>query len=278
VSSEGSADRTPQIIPAPNGLPLLRAALFEGGPLAHGFTTRLGGDSAPPFATLNLGRAVGDRPEHVAANRRRVLEALGRDPDGHVEAAQVHGRSVAVVDAGHRGTKVAGADALVTSDPAVTLAIHVADCVPLLFWDPPRGIVGAAHAGWRGTAAGVGRAVVETMQRIFGTDPGDLRAALGPAIGPDHYEVDWPVADAFAHWPWASEVLRPGRPGHWWLDLVEANRRALVAVGVPPGQIWASGLCTVCRPDLFFSYRREATTGRMGALVGLLAPGFHLAP
>jgi hypothetical protein len=212
---------------------------------------------------------VGDDPERVAENRRRALAALGRDPGGHVEAAQVHGRTVAVAGREARGAKIGGADALVTADPGVTLAIHTADCVPLLLWDPRHAVVGAAHAGWRGTAAGVAAAVVETMQQHYGTRPADLRAALGPAIGVDHYEVDAPVAEAFARWPWAAAVLRPGRPGHWWLDLAAANRLTLIALGVPAVQIWTSGRCTSCEADEFYSYRRDGTTGRMAAMIGL---------
>ena len=269
MSSEVSVPLGHQIVTAPNGVLLLRAPALAADGVAHGFTTRQGGESPAPFATLNLGRGVGDHPDRVAANRRRALEALGGDPAGHVEAAQVHGRTVAVVGRGQGGAKIEGSDALLTAEPGVTLAIHTADCVPILLWDPRRGVVGAAHAGWRGTAAGVAAAVVEAMTRTFGTDPANLRVALGPAIGPCHYEVDAPVAEAFHSWPWADRVLRPGQPGHWWLDLAAANRLILMDVGVPAEQLWTSGLCTACEADLFFSYRRDGVTGRMGAMIAL---------
>ncbi|MDQ7851172.1 MAG: laccase domain-containing protein, partial [Armatimonadota bacterium] len=125
------------------------------------------------------------------------------------------------------------------------------------------------HAGWRGTGAGVAAAAVQAMARAFGSAAADLRVALGPAIGPCHYEVDEPVAAAFAPWRWVGEVLRPGRPGHWWLDLVRANRLMLLEAGVPGEQVWTSGLCTACRVDLCFSHRRDGVTGRMGAMIGL---------
>lgn len=252
-----------------NGVPLLRAPTLQGDEAVHGFTTRIGGVSASPFATLNLGRGVGDVPEQVEANRRRVMEGLGCAPAAQVEASQVHGREVAVVTRAERGAKIAGVDALVTADRGVVLAIHVADCVPILLWDPRRGAVGAVHAGWRGTAAGVAAAAVETMIEIFGTDPRDLRVGMGPAIGPCHYEVDAPVVAAFKSWLWAGAVLLPAGAGHWRLDLVDANRRMLTALGVPAGQMWVSGLCTACLADLFFSYRRDGVTGRMGALISL---------
>lgn len=248
-------------------VPLLRAPTLADDGVVHGFTTRLGGISTRPYATLNLGRGVGDAPALVTENRRRALASLGADPEAHVEASQVHGRLVAVVRHVDRGKKIEGADGLVTTDPDVVLAIHAADCVPLLFWDSRRGAVGAAHAGWRGTAAGVAAAAVEAMRKAFGTDPSDLRVGMGPAIGPCHYEVDGPVADAFAGRTWADRVLSPGRPGHWQLDLIEANRRILVDVGVPPEQIWSSTSCTACHRHLFFSYRGEGLTGRMGALI-----------
>jgi hypothetical protein len=237
--------------------------------MVHGFTTRLGGVSQPPYQSLNLGRGVGDAPALVAENRQRALAALGAEPEAHVEAAQVHGRTVAVVDRADRGRKVEDADGLVTADPDVVLAIHAADCVPILLWDRGRGAVGAVHAGWRGTAAGVVTAAVQRMRSAFGTNPADLRVALGPAIGACHYEVDVPVAEAFGRWPWGASVLRAGRPGHWHLDLAEANRRALADAGVPADQIWSSEYCTACHRHLFFSYRGEGLTGRMAALIRL---------
>jgi len=248
-------------------VPLLRSPLLEG--VAHGFTTRLGGVSQVPFHSLNLGRGVGDAPALVAENRRRALAALGAPLEAHVEASQVHGRTVAVVDRVDRGHKIEDADGLVTADPDVVLAIHAADCAPILLWDPHRGAVGAVHAGWRGTAAGVSAAGVEEMRSAFGTDLADLRVAIGPAIGPCHYEVDAPVAEALSVHAWAPAVLRPGRVGHWQLDLVEANRRTLAEAGVPQDQIWSTGFCTACHRHLFFSYRGEGLTGRMAGMIRL---------
>lgn len=246
-------------------IPLFQAPHLEG--VIHGFTTRLGGVSQAPFHSLNLGRGVGDAPALLAENRRRALATLGATLEAHVEAAQVHGRTVAVVDRSDRGRKIEDADGLVTADPDVVLTIHAADCAPILFWDPHRGAVGAVHAGWRGTAAGAAAAGVATMRRAFGTDPADLRVAIGPAIGPCHYEVDAPVAEALSVHPWAPAVLRPGRAVHWQLDLVEANRRTLVAAGVPADQIWTSGYCTACHRHLFFSHRGEGLTGRMAGMI-----------
>ncbi|MBI3974841.1 MAG: peptidoglycan editing factor PgeF [Armatimonadetes bacterium] len=279
MSSDAAVAPPAAAVAVTPAVPLLLAPTVEGTGVVHGFTTRLGGVSGPPYATLNLGRGVGDAPALVAENRRRALAALGAESAAHVEASQVHGGEVAVVGRADRGRKVEGADGLVSAEPDVILAIHAADCVPILLWDPRRGAVGAVHAGWRGTAAGVAAAAVATMRQAFGTEPADLRVGIGPAIGPCHYEVDTPVAEAFAAWPCASSVLRPGRPGYWHLDLVEANRRMLEEAGVPDAQIWSSGSCTACHRHLFFSYRREGLTGRMGALIGVRrAPRISLPP
>ncbi|HEU4792330.1 MAG TPA: laccase domain-containing protein, partial [Nitrolancea sp.] len=130
---------------------LLFADNLRAAGIPHAFTTRQGGSSTGPFASLNLGRGVNDDPERVATNRGAVLRALGLSPAQHVEADQVHGAVVAVVGAADAGGSIAGADGLATFDPGLALAIHAADCVPLLLADPKRHVVAALHAGWRGT-------------------------------------------------------------------------------------------------------------------------------
>jgi len=245
------------------------AGPLEALGIPHAFTTREGGASAPPFDTLNLGRGVGDLPDAVRTNRTRVLAALGRSLTEQVEASQVHGTLVAAVDASHRGRKIPGVDALITRDPAVVLAMHCADCVPVLLADPVRGAVAAVHTGWRGTAAGAAPAAVGAMVEACGSRPGDLVAAIGPAIGPCCYEVDAPVVERFAPWPWRDRVVSPSPSGRWMLDLWEANRRQLVDAGVPPGSVAVAGLCTAHHPALFFSHRRDGTTGRMAAHIAV---------
>ncbi len=245
---------------------------LEGLHVPHGFTTREGGASAPPFDTLNLGRAVGDDPEAVRANRARVLQVLGRSPADQVEASQVHGHHVAVVERADRGGTVPDADGLITRDPAVVLAMHCADCVPLLLVDPARRAVAAVHTGWRGTAAGAARAAVGAMVEAFGSRPGNLVAAIGPAIGPCCYEVDAPVVERFAPWPWRDRVVSPAPSGRWMLDLWEANRRQIVDAGVPPESVAVAGLCTAHHPALFFSHRRDGATGRMAAHIAVSEP------
>lgn len=254
---------------AGQGLLLLRADPVDRLGIAHGFTTRLGGVSRAPFESLNLGRAVGDDAEAVRQNRAHALRAVGRPPDGHVEASQVHGANAAVVDRMHRGGKLPDVDILLTRDPDVTLAIHCADCVPVLLADPVAGAIASVHTGWRGTALGAVAAAVRAMGQAFGTRPRDVVAAIGPSIGPGRYEVDAPVVERFAAYRRRDEVLTPSRPGHWWLDLWTANRLQLRDAGVLASMIWVAELCTYEHAGLFFSHRRDGRTGRMASLVSL---------
>jgi YfiH family protein len=255
-----------------NGLTLLVAVPLAATGVVHAFTTRIGGASRPPFDSLNLSRGVGDAPAAVAANRARLLDALGRAPADHVEAAQAHGAGVAPAGAADRGGTIEGADGLVAGDARLVLAVHCADCVPLLLADVRRGAVAAVHAGWRGTAAGVAGAAVRALREEHGSDPGDLIAAIGPAIGPCCYEVDAPVYERFAPWPWRDRVFAPSRPGHWRLDLWAANRLQLEAAGVPAGAVYAVGLCTADHRALFYSHRRDGRTGHMAAVIAARAP------
>lgn len=256
---------------ARDGVVVLRADAIDRLGVAHAFTTRLGGTSPPPFESLNLGRAVGDDPDNVRRNRARALGAIGRSLDGHVEASQVHGADGAMVDGRDAGTKLPSVDILLTRDHDVTLAIHCADCVPVLLVDPVLGAIGSVHTGWRGTALGAAAAAVRMMEREFGSRACDLVAAIGPSIGPRRYEVDAPVVREFDSCPWRDAVLTPARADHWWLDLWGANRRQLENTGIPPSQVWVAEMCTYEHPELFFSHRRDGRTGRLGSLISLPA-------
>jgi YfiH family protein len=252
---------------ARNGLCFLTSTALSTLGCIHAFTTRVGGASRPPFDALNLSRGVGDVPATVADNRARVLDALGSPPGDHVDASQIHGAAVAAVGAADRGRTIEAVDGLVTRDPGVMLAIHCADCVPLLLADQRRGAVAALHTGWRGTAAGAAQAAVKAFRDIFGSAPRDLIAAIGPAIGPCCYEVDAPVYDRFAPWAWRDQVFAPARPGHWRLDLWAANRHQLLAAGLAPSAITSANLCTADHRTLFYSHRRDGRTGHMAALI-----------
>jgi len=256
----------------PDALPLLPARTLEATGCARAaFTTRRGGVSSAAFAALNLSFAVGDARGAVRENRRRLAAAWGVGLASLVEAAQPHGNRIAAVGPGAAGTVVPGVDALVTDAPGIWLAVSVADCVPLLVVDPDRPAVGALHAGWRGVASGIVPALLAEMGRRFRTRPGRLRAAAGPAIGPCCYEVDEPVARAMASASWWPDAAHRTGPGRWRLDLREAVRRELVAGGVAPDAVEVLPGCTMCRPDLFFSYRRDRVTGRLAGCIRLSA-------
>jgi YfiH family protein len=224
-------------------------------------TLRSGGASSGPYGSFNLGDHVGDDPAAVAANRARLRAEL----ELAVEPCwlrQVHGTGVAQAVAGGSPPE---ADAAVTGLPGVACVVLTADCLPVLFARRDGTQVAAAHAGWRGLVAGVLEATVRALCAAGG-GPADLLAWLGPAIGPEAYEVGGEVHDALlAADPGAGVALRPGRPGHWWLDLYTAARRRLGSAGVTA--VYGGAWCTATEAEKFFSYRRDGTCGRQATLV-----------
>jgi YfiH family protein len=288
------------------GLPVLTWPAFDPLPVEAMVTTRHGGVSAGSYATLNLSFAVGDEAANVRENRRRAAAALGADPADFVFAAQVHGSRAEVVSATDqgRGTLAAGdavgpADALVTATPGTVLAILVADCVPVILYDPAAHVLACVHAGWRGTVARTAQAALTAMCSL-GTRPEDVIAGIGPSVAADSYQVGEEVAaaarDAFgdevtaaapdtsgeraagaapdASGQQAQALLRPalsGGPGQWLFDLPAANRHVLRSAGVPDGQIHVTATPTGPDPGLFFSHRAERPCGRF-ALAASLEP------
>lgn len=224
------------------------------------FTLRGGGVSRGPFASLNLGRHVGDEPASVAENRRRVRAAL----DLPVEPAyldQVHGTRIVDLE---REAGLEPADGSVARSSGHVCAIQVADCLPVLFATSTGSAVAAAHAGWRGLAAGVLEAVIARM----GGDPGQLLAWLGPAIGTRHFEVGEEVRAQFlAHDPGSASAFQANPRGRWQCDLYALAGQRLRAAGVL--SIHGGGWCTYAEPARFFSYRRDGRCGRMAALIWL---------
>lgn len=221
-------------------------------------TTRGGGVSGGPYASMNLGTHVGDAPEAVQENRARLRALLPNEP---FWLEQVHGCSVADAACG-AGTVTA--DASVAAQPGVACAVLTADCLPVLFCDRGAQVVAAAHAGWRGLAAGVLEATVARM----GVPPSEVIAWLGPAIGPQAFEVGGEVREAFvARDAAAAEAFRPGQlAGKWLADLYRLARLRLASAGV--GEVFGGGLCTYSDPR-FYSYRRASVTGRFASLVWL---------
>jgi YfiH family protein len=248
-------------------LPMLETGWSPPGGVRAAFTLRSGGASAPPWHSLNLGTHVGDDPLAVAHNRRRVAQALALPAEPRW-LSQVHG--TVVHQAGARppaGPPDAASDAAPVADAAVTreagvvLAIMVADCLPVLLAAEDGSVLGAAHAGWRGLVAGVIERTVETM----GHDPARLRGWLGPCIGPRQFEVGDEVREAFLAAGDAPDSFEATPGGRWLCDLPTLARARLARLGVT--QVAGGQWCTVADPVRFFSHRRDRQTGRMAALL-----------
>lgn len=225
-------------------------------------TTRAGGFSGASWAGLNLGDHVGDDPDSVRRNRE-LLRAAVNLPGDPAWLQQVHGTAVIAAATAHSPV----ADASWTTRRGVVCAILTADCLPVLFCNRAGTHVAAAHAGWRGLAAGVLESTVAWLA-AGGARPDALLAWLGPAIGPASYEVGSDVRDAFLRAdPAADSAFRPVRPGHWLLDLYAAARLRLRRAGVTA--IHGGELCTLADPQRFYSHRRDGVTGRQASLIWL---------
>lgn len=237
--------------------------------LVQAIFTRQGGVSPDPWRSLNVGGTVGDDRQRVIENRRRSFAAVGRPFESIYDSWQVHSATVQVVRAPRGGAPVVQADALVTDSRDVTLFMRFADCVPILLFDPVRAVVGIVHAGWLGTVRQVARAAVETMARVYGCRPTDIRAGIGPSIGPDHYPVgDDVAAQVRATFRQEAPSLLTSRDGTFHLDLWLANRLQLEKSGVESVEV--AGICTACHLQDWYSHRGEGgRTGRFGGLVAL---------
>jgi YfiH family protein len=291
-----------------NGLQILEApALAKLDWLVHGFSTRPGGASELPVdqhaakpkreRVLNLGFTDWDTRARVLDNRGKFFRTIGATKMRVFALRQLHSDIAHRADASHAKAKEAlKGDALLTRDAGVLLVVQTADCIPILLADMKQHAIAAIHSGWRGTLRRIAAKTLGRMHMEFGTQPEDVVAALGPGIGRCCYEVGSDVAREFdAKFPDAREwfdgpfdALASGEndpnwlpwltmkpPGHAppplrvHLDLLAANRAILTEAGVPPRQISISGLCTACRTDLLFSYRRERPTGRLIAAIGI---------
>ncbi|MCI8429110.1 MAG: peptidoglycan editing factor PgeF [Lachnospiraceae bacterium] len=245
----------------------------------HGFSTRLGGVSEGYLAELNLSFTRGDDPEHVRENFRRIGAAIGFEPESLVMSCQTHTTNIRLVTEADRGSgytkplEYTDVDGMITNVPGLMLATFYADCVPLFFVDPVHRAVGLSHSGWKGTAGRIGAMTVERMKEAFGTKPEHLRAAVGPSICQECYEVSEDVALVFkkefrAH---ADERLLYRKPNHkYQLNLWRANEIVLLEAGIRPEHLAMPGICTCCNPELLFSHRASGgKRGNMGAFLGL---------
>ncbi|MGH9083330.1 MAG: polyphenol oxidase family protein [Acidimicrobiales bacterium] len=258
------------------GAEVLGCPELEGLGLDLAVTTRSGGVSVGPYRSLNLGLHVGDDPLAVVENRRRAAAVLGATLDDLVLGAQVHGSAAAVVGDADRGRgarslvdAVDGADILVTDRPGPVLAVLVADCAPIVLFDPAAGVVATVHAGWRGTAAGAVPSALRAMAGL-GARPEQTVAGIGPAIPAPAYQVGPEVAAGFRRrlGQSAGGVLAGDGPGRWRCDLVSANRLLLERAGIRPENVHVAAAAT--GPDgPFFSDRAARPCGRFALLARL---------
>ncbi len=262
------------IEPEGTGVTLVTFPALEAFPeIAHAFSTRAGGVSGDIFATMNLSFGRGDADDNVRENFRRAMRAIGIPEGCVVFTKQTHKTEVLAVTAAERGIGLErpipydDIDGLVTDVPDVALTVMASDCVPVYLYDPVRRAIGLCHAGWRGTVGGIARITAEKMASEYGSRPEDIRAVVGPSIGPECFEVGEEVAEEFAKVFGESVIRRiPGARPH--VDLWEANRQAMLAGGLAEEHITVSGVCTMCHPDIFFSHR--ATGGRRGGNAAFL--------
>ncbi|MBM4311127.1 MAG: peptidoglycan editing factor PgeF [Deltaproteobacteria bacterium] len=242
--------------------------------LAHAVSVRT--DPADDGAEFDLGWSPGHDPARVRRRAASVADALGLDGGLVCGCTQVHGSSIACIDEpppddpGVPWRMCGECDALVTNLPGITLLVRVADCVPILLYDPVHRVVALVHAGWKGTLAGIAAAAVERMRTRYGCRPFDLLAGVGPSIGPCCCEVGEDVAGRFRSGFEGAGRCMMMNCRAITIDLPEANRLQLLGSGVLPGNIEVAGLCTRCRSDVFFSHRGEqGKTGRFGLFAGL---------
>jgi hypothetical protein len=284
--------------PKSGNLQVIRANSLSKIPwLIHGFSTRQGGVTQEYGGNqLNLGATKEDTQENVARNRELFLQALGAETKGKtwpsIQMRQVHSPVVHRVD-GKQPHPAAG-DGLITNTPGLLIAVKVADCLPVIAVDPSKRAIGVFHAGWRGTAQRIVEKGIGEMRRNFGSNPKDILVAIGPGIGVCCYQIGDEVIEQFrSQFAYADELveevfdshslhtkypllfLNQRAPGHGeapkapHIDLVKANKHQAMDAGVPEKNIEALELCTACRTDIFFSYRKEHVTGRMLGAVGI---------
>ena len=261
-----------------DGVRALICAPLEADGFVNGFSTRLGGVSEMPKDALSLAGFNDDAAENILENRRRFLKLFPGDW-ALAGCWQVHGADVRIVESAQeakpaeneRGDTIY-CDVIVSDAKGVLAGVKTADCVPILIGDPVTGGFAAVHAGWRGTLATAVVAGVDRLVHQYGARPQNLRVAIGASAGPCCYEVGTDVIDAFTNRFSGANLFATTRPGHAKIDLLKANREQLESAGVLPERIHIAPICTMCRTDLFFSYRKEKNlhgkVGRLMAVVG----------
>jgi len=242
--------------------------------LQAGFSTRNGGVSRPPFNSLNLAYNTEDARHNVEGNRSTLARAFELQTHQLLTVNQVHGNDILVIDQANYDLShflTLESDAIVTNQPGIMIGVLVADCYPVLLFDPQQRAVAVVHVGWRGAANGLLGKTVASLQSVFGSRPEQLLAAVGPGIAAHSYTVDRPVRDAFqagsGHW---SRIAKETDLHQWQLDLQKSCLLQLEAAGLAASQVSVVAECTCCHRELFFSYRRDqGQTGRQMGFVQL---------
>lgn len=252
--------------------------LSATGIVKHGFSTRKGGVSTGIFSSMNLNFKRGDDPDAVLENYRRMAAALNMRVEDMVLSDQTHTTNVRVITEEDRGKGIlkpqdySDVDGMITNVPGIVLVTLYADCVPLYFVDPVRKAIGLSHSGWKGTVGHIGQKTVWKMHEVYGSEPKDIVAAIGPSICQSCYEVSDDVAEAFrANFTAdeAADILLDKGNGKYQLDLWKANWYVLTDAGILPEHLSVTDLCTACHPDLLWSHRK--TNGQRGGLSAFLS-------
>ena len=252
--------------------------LSATGIVKHGFSTRKGGVSTGIFSSMNLNFKRGDDPDAVMENYRRMAAALNMRVEDMVLSDQTHTTNVRVITEEDRGKGIlkpqdySDVDGMITNVPGLVLATFYADCVPLYFVDTEHHAIGLSHSGWKGTVGHIGQKTVWKMHEVYGSEPKDIVAAIGPSICQSCYEVSDDVAEAFrANFTAdeAADILLDKGNGKYQLDLWKANWYVLTDAGILPEHLSVTDLCTACHPDLLWSHRK--TNGQRGGLSAFLS-------
>lgn len=252
--------------------------LSATGIVKHGFSTRKGGVSTGIFSSMNLNFKRGDDPDAVMENYRRIAAALDIRVEDMVLSDQTHTTNVRVITEEDRGKGILkpqdyrDVDGMITNVPGLVLVTSYADCVPLYFVDPVRKAIGLSHSGWKGTVGHIGQKTVWKMHEVYGSEPKDIVAAIGPSICQSCYEVSEDVAEAFKTnfaENEAEDILLDKGNGKYQLDLWKANWYVLTDAGILPEHLSVTDLCTACHPDLLWSHRK--TNGQRGGLSAFLS-------
>lgn len=262
---------------------LMPELLNHAGAAVAAVSSRNGGVSNAPFASLNMSFSTGDNPDYIRENRRRFFAALGLSMDNAVCCSQVHGTHIVAVTEADRGkgaydkeTAIPACDGLMTNVPGIVLTMNFADCTPLWVYDPVHQAVALGHGGWRGTAANIGPLMLKAMHEAYGTEAKDVYVAFGPTIRACSFEVGQDVLDAFGECLTDEELAMAAekvQEGKYFLDLPAIHKTLFLQAGVLPHHMEDVRVCTYCHEELFYSYRKASRrgekTGRHMALIAI---------